>query len=307
MADKEINPNEISYEELAALSNQALAEEAKAETPARDGQGRFVAKEEAPQDAPAPIAAPEETEVPAEKVVYQKVIDFGDGSGAEVFEADSLEELVDKLAEGKRNASKKIRELTQEKRAAKVEEVAPTDDQEWALGQELLAKPSSTLKKQFEALVGMPLDSFKTKMERMEALEAAQTAEREGHKFQQAHPEFVVSEKNALKLVKACDLSGLPYTAESYEKVYTELVADGLLAIKEVESTTTDDAAPTPRIASSGARVVSVQGRAASGISSRRSAPPTVKSTEPTEAELYAMPMDKLEAYYNAKAAQQQR
>src|SRR5258706_387999 len=47
---------------------------------------------------------------------YRRVIDLGGGAGPEVFEADSNEELVDKLADAKQHASKKIREQEAELR-----------------------------------------------------------------------------------------------------------------------------------------------------------------------------------------------
>src|SRR5215472_8244458 len=41
---------------------------------------------------------------------FERVIDLGDGSGVQKFTADSMEELVDKLARAQEHATRKIRE-----------------------------------------------------------------------------------------------------------------------------------------------------------------------------------------------------
>lgn len=309
MADKVavLNPEDMTYEQLIEATNNQVVAEAAKPAPSRDEKGQFVKAEEVQDTPPVEEQPPVEK---TEKVLYEHVVDLEDGSGSQVFQAESMEELVKKLGDAQKHATKKIKELALQQRAEKVVDAAPSDDQEWARGQEFLAKPTQTIKKMFEDMVGMPLDSFKTQIARVNAFEQAQREETEAQRFVAAHPEYVTNERNATKLEKALQLAGLEKSFENIEKVYAELAADGLLATKEADSTTpnTDDTVtPTSRIASSGARVVSVQGRAASGISSKRSAPPAVKSTEPTEAELYAMPYDKLEAYYNTKAAQQQK
>src|SRR5579859_5622922 len=74
------------------------------------------AKEPEQEDA-KPVAAPVvvEDDQP-ETFVARRELDLGDGAGIEVFEAEgatekeALEALADKIAEGKRNATKKIRD-----------------------------------------------------------------------------------------------------------------------------------------------------------------------------------------------------
>jgi len=46
------------------------------------------------------------------KAIYRREIDLGDGSGKQVFEAESVEELLDKLTEAQEHATRKIRELS---------------------------------------------------------------------------------------------------------------------------------------------------------------------------------------------------
>src|ERR1700743_2577476 len=50
---------------------------------------------------------------------FQREIDLGDGSGKQVFKADSAEELLDKLTEAQKNATIKIREQQFELKRAK--------------------------------------------------------------------------------------------------------------------------------------------------------------------------------------------
>src|SRR5437868_2462551 len=101
-----------------------------------------LAKNEAELEAAGQSGEQESDEVPNEPQVFSRTIDLGDGSGVQVFEAPTLEELVDKLAKAQENATRKIREL-----AAKVKiEPAPetksklSPDEEFVLGQEMLSK-----------------------------------------------------------------------------------------------------------------------------------------------------------------------
>src|SRR5690349_14030031 len=110
----------------------------------RDASGRFVknddVKEETADDAAQKDASEveEQEDEPAE-TVFRRTIDLGDGSGVQVFEAPTLEELVDKLAEAQRNASKKIRELVIKKK----EEEKTTADEEFVTAQNLMSRPTA--------------------------------------------------------------------------------------------------------------------------------------------------------------------
>lgn len=293
-----IKPEDMSYEQLIEAANNEAGELAAKEEKARDEQGRFVAQgtEEPVVEAKTEVVA--KTEEPAEKVVYEHVIDLEDGSGSQVFRADSMPELVEKLGEAQKHASKKIRELTQEKRAEQVVARAPTDDEEWLISQELASKPKQTLERMFEELA--------SKRERAQR-EIIDRETNIGKAFVASHPEYVVNDRNGKKLDRALEISGLDRTLENLEKVYAELSADGLLAIKDADEPNTDKTVtPTSRIASSGARVVSVGGRAASGISSKRSSAPAPKPQGPTEKELYSMSYEDLERLANEEHRKQQ-
>src|SRR6266568_7729436 len=143
----------MSLEQLRelALSTGAQAVEAPApaapatepvETP-RDAQGRFISPEPV-----APVADAEPLE--DEPVLYRREIDLGDGSGTQVFEGETLEELVDKLADAQKHATRKIRDLNrQAKEVAAPPAPKPlTPDEEYLVSQQLQSNPS----KAFELL-----------------------------------------------------------------------------------------------------------------------------------------------------------
>ena len=84
----------------------------------------------------AKIAAAENEEPVEEEVtIYQRRIDLGDGSGVQVFNAGSMEELVDKLVTAQENATKKIRELNAAVPKPQVQKERSADE-EFVLSQE---------------------------------------------------------------------------------------------------------------------------------------------------------------------------
>lgn len=284
MANEPVNAEDMTDEQLL----EAIAQEEAAAGQPRDEQGRFVAQ---PQPEPEGEAEPEqepEPEAPRPEW-FVREIDLGDGSGKQVFKGRSLEELADRLAEAQANATRKIRELSQVQKRTAQEEA----DNEFVLQQELLNKPSATLRRQFEEMVGMPIDSFKTKLQKVEAFERAQTAEEASREFVQAHADYYASPGNGKRMSAYLNRMGLEWTVENMEKAYEELQADGLLAPKPADP---DDQpiAPTPAQAPRSVAPAAAR-RAASGLSARRSVP-VVPKTQHTEEELYKMPMEELEA-----------
>lgn len=271
----------------------AAEEEAAAAGQPRDAEGKFVAQEPAAEGEAEPEGEQEpEPEQAPKPEWFVREIDLGDGSGKQVFKGRSLEELADRLAEAQVHATRKIRELAGQKK----QEERENADNEFVLSQELLNKPSATLRRQFEEMVGMPIDAFKGKLQKVEAFEKAQSAEEASKEFVQAHEDYYASPGNGKRMSAYLNRMGLEWTVENMEKAYTELQADGLLAPKP--AATTDAAtqevepvvAPAPRsVAPAAAR------RAASGLSARRSVP-VVPKAQHTEEDLYKMPMEELEA-----------
>jgi hypothetical protein len=123
MAD--MNPETMSLADLRAMIlKEAQPEPTESTDPApvpvqaRDSRGRWSNADE------LPVPPDEADEVENLRKAYEaeppqtfvKEIDNGNGV-IERFQGNSWQELVDKIAEGKRNASIKIRELSKYKRA----------------------------------------------------------------------------------------------------------------------------------------------------------------------------------------------
>ena len=247
-----IDPNSLSTEELRNLivSGELPEIEPEPEQP-RDEFGRFTTAEEPtaePEDAEAEVEVPE---------MFVREIDLGDGSGVQVFKAESLEELVDKLAEAQANATKKIRELSQP-RPVKVEELNP--DQEVALSQALLAEPSKVLRRQIEQTFGMPVDEIRDNLRMAKETRVAQEADQAAREFVAETPDYFACPENFQRISRYMDRMGMPPTKASIQQAYSDLNADGILRAKPTNAQT-----PAPR---------------SSGISTRRSSAPPVKTAE---------------------------
>src|SRR5690348_17341391 len=81
------------------------------EKPADTGEGQGDGKREDVVDR-------KQTATNDDATKFRREIDLGDGSGKQVFEADSAEELIDKLTTAQENATRKIREQQFELRRA---------------------------------------------------------------------------------------------------------------------------------------------------------------------------------------------
>lgn len=288
----EFDPETATYEELVAAAQKEADEEQKRQAaggqqetqqteqqqqPVRDEKGKFVKREQTEE---------------VDEIVYRREIDLGDGSGVQVFEGASYDELIDKFAKAQENATRKIRELTAARKVEEEKKPVRTPEQEWLLSQEMLANPTSTVSKIFEEVVGMPATAFKTKMQRLEAFERAQSEEQAAQQFLVKHPEYVPSARNAQKIEKYVRTYQLDGTkAESIEKAYADLVESGLLETKKAETTQqTQETTQQTRIVSE--QQSQGRQRTSSGISSKRTV--TNRAPEPTEEDLYNMPLDKI-------------
>jgi hypothetical protein len=212
-----IDPETMDLDALRSAANTALS-------------GAPAVAVAAPAAAVAePEAELEQDEV--DEVVYRREIDLGDGSGKQVFEGATLEELVDKLANAQTHATKKIRELSQA--VPKTKPTGRTADEEWVRSQELLNNPTDTVKKMFEELVGEPIENVKTKLERAAKMERAQASEQAAQEFVAQHADdYYAVPENAKKMYRFLDTYKLEHTVENYEKAFEELSESGLLKEK---------------------------------------------------------------------------
>jgi hypothetical protein len=82
------------------------------------------APEPPPTPQPAPVVAPNATPEPPKE--FTATVDLGDGSGPQVFKADSQQGVIDKLVDAQKNATLRIRQL-KEKAKAKPDNSRPPE------------------------------------------------------------------------------------------------------------------------------------------------------------------------------------
>ena len=292
--NKPLDPETMSLEELRTLAN--------AEPEAKPDPDPEV-KPEKPETKN--VADPEEE--PEEKILYQRRIDLGDGSGVQVFQAESMEELIDKLVTAQENATKKIRELNAALPKPTSKPKERTADDEFVLSQEFMTKPSKAFEKLFQDTVGMPIGEFKTKLERVTAFEQAQAANQAANDFVAATPEYLANPANGQRMKNYLQTYQLPATVENMQKAFRELTASGLLEVKPVKTEVTDpevkpDEKPQVTVVQ---HTRSTPKRTASGLSTRGNSTPAKPTTSgPTEKELYEMPLEQLRDLANKRDPQ---
>lgn len=286
---QQIDTDTLSTEELTKLANEELGQ-------ARDDQGRFVAQDAATTQDQGTVANGEikDDAEEVDEIVYRRIIDLGDGSGTQVFEAPSMEELVDKLATAQEHATRKIRELANPKKATQESEL--DENEEFVLSQMNINSPTKGFREQFKRNFGITIEEFKQQQTELAGELKARRDERLGRDFAQSHPEFkeFYTEKNGLRVEKWLRLEGLEFNNENVEKAFVELTESGLLEpiAQNQDAEPKTSAADAPRIAESTTRIVG-QRRAASGLSSQGGKIVT-KAAEPTLDELYSMSYEEL-------------
>ena len=265
---------------------------------ARGADGKFTSADEIDNSADAPDAANAADEVVDDgaptTTIYRKEIDNGNGS-VDVYEAESLEELVEKLAVGKLNANKKIQEFIAEKKARGAKEQQITADDEYLVQQKLKENPKSTIKEVVAEVIQERLDA-----------EARSKAAQE--RFVSTHADYIANPENGNRLVAWLQSHGhTEITTDGLEKAYQDLKRSGLLALKTegadgvAEDATADknqtgsaDAGTTQQRSPKKGSTVSVR--------SGHRATPNV-NTQPTEDEAYKMPLEELRKLADAQLA----
>lgn len=281
---------------------------------------RALAAVEAAEPKPAAAATPppvaekeDEEEQPA--TLFRRVIDLGEGAGPEVFEAESLEELVDKIADSKQHATKKIREQEAELRDFRAKTAEPpktktlSADDEYVLSQEFQKNPSVAFRKTFKELTGCEVEDFKDVKQAVDAVKTAQQTNAAIGNFIASHPDYeddgAVGKRNGdVMRMKLAEL-GVPATSENLHKAYLHLKESGLLTLKSEEANAdTDGKTKEPeRIAQPKEEPAQQRTKKVSGISTHNRAAAVAVNTEPSEDELYKMPMDELKNRANKQLA----
>lgn len=300
-----------SLDELRAL---AMAEvngtPADTTDKARDEKGRFKAANE--EEKVEETEEADEDDGVETVTEYKYEVDLGDGSGVQIFKGATEREVIEKLGEAQKNATRKIQEQQKQLKEYNERKAAEATDNDYVYSKELMEKPTSAFKKMFKEQTGFDITELKSVKERSDAWEQSQQANNELSRQQDAaksflarHPDFEVTpgngsrmERQIMLLANEARMKGkeVDYDALS-EDAFAELSRDGLLKLKSASVT---DAAEPSGAGTSGIRKtedeVKTHRRTATGISSRETSVTRnpKKNTGPSEQELYEMPLDKL-------------
>jgi len=268
----------LSTDELRALAMKEVVEEPEKEEPKK-------APEPEPEEQ-------EETEEEEEKHIYRKEIDNGNGV-IEVFEADSVDELIDKIAEGKRNASLKIRELSEKIKVEDTRTAQQKADDEYVIAERLKKEPSKAIREIISEVIE-------------ERIAKQVQWDKDQSRFVQTHPDFIANADNGKRLTDEVQRLGLTPDYASLEKAYQTLKASGLLLLKAEgsEEATETETKESERIAQPKAEVTQPRSpKRGSNLSTRTAVAPK-PDTAPSEDEAYELPLDKLRELANRQLAE---
>jgi hypothetical protein len=304
----------MSLDELRQLAiKEASGEVTEApkvdEQKTRDAKGRFTNAEDvidnsSESDKPtAEVDTIKEHHAVVEdgqptRTVYIRKIDNEDGSGVDVYEAETLEELVDKIAEGKANANKKIRELNSRVKVQTAAEKKSEEDLEYIVAEKLKTNPKQAIK---EVLLEVQQEE-QAKTQR--ALHAQDV-------FVATHPDYKKSVDNGNKLMNWVKSHGYAeFTVDNLEKAYQDLKKSGLLVLEAAVANDATDVKVEDTHRTDEPKAEATQQRSqsrGSTISSRgRSTTAARVNALPTEDEAYAMPLEKLKDLANKQLATNQ-
>lgn len=202
------------------------------------------------------------TATPAKKYVreYQPKDEFGNHIGPpQRFEADTPDELADKLAAAHENASVT---LYKTKKAVKLgtllepdpEEPLPTFEEQVLSADDRLSianalnDPNSTpdaVKKLFKAF-GIPVEAVRQMLADNEIQKRIRRAQEQTQLFLNEHPEYVHHDENRDRLLKYLDKRNLALTKKNLEIAYEDLRTEGLLITQATPQTKTEVPVPAP-------------------------------------------------------------
>jgi len=302
-AEQLAQAEQLSLDELRALAVKELSgelsvPEKKKET-LRDDKGRFTAPADdlivnGEEDPEKPHTKQIVEEDPGPEItIYRKEIDNADGSGVDVYEAESLEELVDKIAEGKKNANKKIRELNAQVKAKAAAEQQTEEDVEYVVAEKLKKNPKQTIKEVVTETIA-------------EQQEAIARSNRVQEHFVATHPDYKKVPENGQKITDWVKLHGYTeFTLDNLEKAYQDLKKSGLLILEAAgaDDATDVDTTTQQRTAEEVENTTQQRSQRGSTISSSRRVSTSRVNTQPTEDEAYTMPLDKLKALADKQLA----
>jgi hypothetical protein len=185
---------------------------------------------------------------------FRREIDLKDGSGVQVFEGDTAEELNDKLGEAQVNATRKIRQQEQELQSLRRQVISQPErgeddpegpllefkpralstDELFALGQRLQnpATAAAALQEGLEAGLGATLADVRRVLAKADLTPRQISANQAAESFLMRHPEFVTSPKNSDEIHGHMQRKKMAPTLKNYEIAFGELKASGLLELR---------------------------------------------------------------------------
>lgn len=182
----------------------------------------------------------EQTQETAVAQPFRREIDLGDGSGVQVFEAETAEALIDKLTEAQRNATAKIRDLSRRARTTGSPELAAapkplqgrrlTVDEQAILAQEFQATPESAFEKMMRAGTGLTPEELRQEVQSWREERAATEAARQTEVFMAEYPDYEPTPENGEAMVDYLRSRNLAPTSRNFAIAFDDLSARGLLA-----------------------------------------------------------------------------
>lgn len=289
-----VNEDSISLAELREKVNAELAAAKPASEPAPAPVAEPTpAAEPTPEPAAvAPTETPAEQPKPAAK--FTKTIDV-DGQ-MRTFEGATREELIEKLAEAQASVVRKLKALREQKIAA-TPETAPvlpqptptlSADELFQISQEITTDPAAAFGKLMKAQLGLTPDQLRAAIANVQAQQAAFAERMTAEAWVRAHPDYIVSERNAKYLLAAAkQRGGLNY--ETLDAAYEELKSDGVLQLRQSD--------PPPNTKSSSVPAAQPHKPVLTGVPVSNAPAPTQPDSDAITAEMAEkMPLSDLRA-----------
>jgi hypothetical protein len=304
--NKVIDPETIPLDELRALALAEAEEQEAAEIkPGVEVKAKPVKTLVVEDPDHLEIPKDEQEQDEPEEYVYTREIDLDDGSGKQVFKGKgaskeaALEELTDKLAEAQTNASKTINEF---RRKNPIKPEPPkakewTTDEEYVIAQRLQKEPLKAFRDIFKEVTGYTPDEAQSRNQQVDELLRNQRGLTVQQNFVTTHPSYIGDAQNGARMrdwVESHNYS--EFTEENLEKAYQDLKKSGLLNLKseEADGSTEVVTKDAERIAQPEVKATQTRSLKKSSTVSTKGRPAPVVKTEPSEDDLYKMPLDKL-------------
>lgn len=260
-------------------------------------------------DPPAaidPVVDPPVTEGPFK---FERTIDLGDGAGVQIFRGkgatreEAHEDLIDRLSEAQKHATKKIREQEAKLKTTPVEKTF-TPEEESTYSHELMNTPTKGFKKLSREVMGVDPDELKEVIARDKQRRAKEDAEKIGNDFVASHPEYADTKENGDKIRELLTFRN-DFSLQSFEKAYQYLNKSGLLEVKGEEASVeqkADEAEQQRIVAEANKLLLSQRTKRVSGLSTQRRVA-VVPPAAPTEDDMYKMPLEELRKLANLQLA----